>query len=66
MGNIVLAGGQADDNNYPAGYAYFDNAPISESDTIYPGVSLGDQLFHRALITINSGGGDIVMRVVQV
>ena len=62
-GNIVLAGGQADDNNYPAGYAYFGNAPISESDTIYPGVSLGDPIIPSGpLITINSGGGDIVMR----
>ena len=68
-GNIVLAGGMdSDSDGYPDGFAYVGTAIQPPSGSFaanpqQPGVSLGsvrDQM--GSPISINSGGGNIVMR----
>ena len=59
-GNIFLAGG-FDNNGYPGGYAY--NGGVSGGTSpFHPGLNLGTVgVPSGALITIDSGGGDIVL-----
>ena len=68
-GTIVLAGGlDTNTDGYPDGYAYIGDVvrpagSVLAGDPLQPGVSLGsvrDQTGAR--ITINSGGGDVIIR----
>ena len=68
-GNIVLAGGlDSNSDGYPDGFAYIGGyvtppAGNFEGGALQPGLSLGSVRDQQgALISINSGGGDIVMR----